>query len=284
MVSVKSVEEQLKKIRFMPGTWNKPEIAELPHILFPDEEIFECVNGFYENGTALLCATNFRLLLIDKKPLRYLTVEDVRFDTINQIDYSHRLFDANISVCAGVKTLAFRSYNQPRLRKLIGHVQSRMADIKSQQSLSTNLQQLHLKQINEQLQAYLLAQYKQQRSFIEGTGTINNETSRGLEAKSERTEALPEFASKETVISSSAPEQTDEGESASSDDLYNEGYKEIFGKVHIQPASSGPSEPSNHFQSAIDNDPIIRTIVMSKISSIVSKRRSGAQEVTPKYV
>ena len=117
MVSPKSVEDQLKLIHFNQRSWGRTEISELPNILMPDEEIFECVNGYYEGGFALLCATNIRMLLIDKKPLKYLTVEDVRFDMINQIDYSHRLLGAHITVSAGIKNLKFTSLNQRRLRQ-----------------------------------------------------------------------------------------------------------------------------------------------------------------------
>lgn len=162
MVSPKSVEDQLKLIHFNQRSWGRTEISELPNILMPDEEIFECVNGYYEGGFALLCATNIRMLLIDKKPLKYLTVEDLRFDMINQIDYSHRLLGAHITVSAGIKNLKFTSLNQRRLRKLIDHIQNRMAEIKQESLNQGETQQLHLENINQQLQTYLLAQYEHQ--------------------------------------------------------------------------------------------------------------------------
>ncbi|MDB5175867.1 MAG: hypothetical protein JWM81_725 [Candidatus Saccharibacteria bacterium] len=165
MVSQKSVDKQLKNIHFNTQLWGRAEISELPNILMEDEEIFECVNGMYEGGFALLCATNLRLLLIDKKPLKYLTVEDLRFDMINQIDYSHRIMGARINVSTGSKNLKFTSYNQQRLRKLIGHIQHRMAEIKTDQTSAAETQQQHLEKINQQLQAYLLAQHQQQEEL-----------------------------------------------------------------------------------------------------------------------
>lgn len=165
MVSLKSVEQQLKNIRFNSHSWGRAEISELPNILLDDEKVFECVNGMYEGGFALLCATNLRLLLIDKKPMKFLTVEDLRFDMINQIDYSHRLMGARINVSAGNKNLKFTSYNQQRLRKLINHIQHRMAEIKTQQTSSAENQQQHLERINQQLQAYLLAQHQHQEEL-----------------------------------------------------------------------------------------------------------------------
>jgi hypothetical protein len=165
MVSKKSVDAQLKRIKFNAHSWGKAEIRQLPHILLQDEEIYECVNGTYEGGFALLIATNIRLLLIDKKPLNFLTVEDLRFDMITEIDYNHRMVGAYINVAAGSKNLQFRSYNQTRLRKLISHVQHCMAASKQKQSEHQNDQNSHLEQINQQLQAYLIAQHQQQEEL-----------------------------------------------------------------------------------------------------------------------
>jgi len=166
VVSKESVESQLVKLGFNFHSWvNRAEIRELPNILLPEEEIYECVNGYYEGGFALLVATNVRVLLIDKKPLNFLTVEDLRFDMINQMDYSHRMMGAQISISVGSKNLRFRSYNQARLRKLINHVQHCIAEIKRRQSDHQEGQNQHLEQINQQLQAYLLAQYQSQMEF-----------------------------------------------------------------------------------------------------------------------
>jgi hypothetical protein len=165
MISKKIILQQLKKIDFSPHGWNRSEVAELHQIILPDETIYECVNGTYEGGFALLVATDIRLLLVDKKPLNFLKVEDLRFDMINEIDYNHRMMGATINVTTGSKSLNFRSYNKERLRKLIGHVQHCMAQNKKQQSNHAEDQKQHLEQINQQLQAYLVAQYKQQQKL-----------------------------------------------------------------------------------------------------------------------
>jgi Bacterial PH domain len=162
MVSHEEVNRQLKALGFNRHGWGRAEVGELPNILLPDEEILELVNGIYEGGFAIIVATDVRLLLIDKKPLNYLTVEDIRFDMINELDYSHRLLGAQISIATGSKNLHFRSYNQARLRKVIGHVQHAMADGKRKQSSHQKDQSLHLENINQQLQAYLSAQHQYQ--------------------------------------------------------------------------------------------------------------------------
>ena len=167
MVSAESVEKQLKRLKFNIHGWGRSEVRELHRILMEGEEVYECVNGMYEGGFALLVATDSRVLLIDKKPLNYLTVEDLRFDMINELDYSHRLLGAHITISAGSKSLTFKSYNQPRLRKLITHVQHCMAESKKSLSAGQQDQKQHLEQINQQLQAYLIAQHQQQETLRE---------------------------------------------------------------------------------------------------------------------
>jgi hypothetical protein len=167
MVKQEEIDKQLKDIDFNVRGWGRAEIKELPNVILPDEEIYECVNGFYEGGFALLLATNIRVLLVDKKPLNYLTVEDMRFDNISEIDYNHRLVGANVTVSAGDKHLRFTSYNQKRLRKLIGHTQHCMAKLKQDASEHQMDQRGHLEQINKQLQAYLVQQHKQQQKLYE---------------------------------------------------------------------------------------------------------------------
>ncbi len=182
MVDKKSIEAQLKRIGFNQHAWGRQEVKELPKIILPDEEIFECVNGIYESGFALLVATDVRVLLIDKKPLNYLTIEDLRFDMINEIDYSHRILGAHVDITTGNRELRFHTYNnRDRLRKLIGHVQHRMADIKKRQDTHQEGQIQHLEQINDHLRTYLTEQYNHQQELQQrlekvqkGGGTISN--------------------------------------------------------------------------------------------------------------
>jgi len=261
MVSQKIVHDQLKQLGFKPHGWGKAEVSELPHILMPDEEIYDLVNGIYEGGFALLVATNVRLLLIDKKPLNYLTVEDLRFDMINELDYSHRLLGATINIASGDKALRFRSYNQPRLRKVINHVQHCMAESKKKQTSHLEDQRIHLEQINQQLQAYLITQHQQQEQLRIQLQTQAAPTAalpepvkpspeladylyaqRLLAEYRAQTGQLPvetlgltppvEAETSQVSQATASPEST--AATAQLQELYTEGAKEIFGKHAVQ--------------------------------------------------
>lgn len=297
MVSKKYVENQLKQIGFKVNGWGRGEVNELPNIILPDEEIYECVNGIYDGGFALLVATDIRVLLIDQKPMNYLTVEDLRFDMINEMDYSHRLFGARISISSGSKNLKFLSYNQPRLRKLIGHVQHCMADSKKQQTSHGESQVEHLEKINEQLQEYLLEQQKQQGKLqeqlaasigsqgqidipkpVEPSGELKDYLfAQSLLAQHQAQETTHDGAPQtinESIAAAQAvpvpvPPQTDEEE------LVEEGKREIFGKrIPTVPKPPLPRLPNlPNLPNAREVNPI--NIAYSKLPMALRNRKFG---------
>ncbi len=173
MISKAHLDGQLQRIRFSMHGWGRSEVHELCHVLMSDEQIDECVNGFYEAGFALLVATGDRLLLVDKKPLNYLVVEDLRFDMINEFDYRNRwLIGAEIKVSTGMKTLHFSTWDQTRLRRLFGYVQFRMTEIKKLTQLHQEVQKQNLERMNQQLQVFLAIQHHQFQQQIQSARMV----------------------------------------------------------------------------------------------------------------
>ena len=132
MVHRNVVEAQLKAINADFRLWGRAEKNELCQILVEGERIMHCLNGRYEGGFAMLCATDRRLLLIDKKPM-YLTLEDVRYDMISEVDFSHRLLDATVRVCTVNKVVRFTSVRSANLRKLTAYLQDKVMEMRQQQ-------------------------------------------------------------------------------------------------------------------------------------------------------
>jgi hypothetical protein len=287
MVSKKEIHRQLKAIGFNYMGWGRSEITELPKIILPDEEIYECVNGIYEGGFALLVATTIRVLLIDKKPLNYLTVEDMRYDMISEMDYSHRLLGAHISISSNGKNLLFKSYNKPRLRKLIGHVQHCISDNKKKQFEHQDSQVAHLEQINKQLQAYLIAQHQYQVDLQESI-----KKDKALAAKvpdpPKPSYELADYLYAQSLIkqynetykanleaSSISPvTQADQAEAQDTDlnqELYQEGVNEVFKHLNNQPQKlPGSVVPG---ETVLNVNPT--NIAFSKLPMALRNRRFG---------
>jgi len=125
MVTKDNINQQLARIRQKRGFFVRPEIQELAFILNEDETISHSVFGFYKGATALLVATNQRLLLIDKRPL-FLNLEDIRYEMINQVDFAGRLLDASLNLHVANQQMQFRSLSDARLRMLCGFVQDQI--------------------------------------------------------------------------------------------------------------------------------------------------------------
>ena len=193
-----------------------------------------------------MVATDVRVLLIDKKPFNFLTVEDLRFDMINEIDYNHRLFGAYVDISTGNRDLKFRSYNQPRLRKLISHVQHCMAESKKKQDSHQEGQNHHLEQINGHLQTYLIAQYQHQQELQQqlkeaqksGVSVASPEPPRPSPELSDYLLAQGLLAQHQMENPQAVPPPAaDESEGSLQSDLYADGVREVFGK---QSASGNP--------------------------------------------
>lgn len=141
MVHQSIIEARLNQLGIRRSRWFKPEIRELSHILMDNEKIITLVTGRYFGGFAMLVATDHRLILIDKKVL-FLTVDDIRYDMISEIDYNARLFDATIHIFTVNKQHSFTSTrNKQLLRGLVGYVQQRITEIRHYQQPGPELPQ-----------------------------------------------------------------------------------------------------------------------------------------------
>jgi hypothetical protein len=139
MLQMSIIDDQLKAIGADFRFWGKAEIKELQQILVQGEQIMHCLNGRYEGGFAVLCATDRRLLLIDKK-LMFLTLEDVRYDMIAEIDFNHSLIDATVRICTVNKKVRFTSLRNGELRKLTAYLQDRVMETRHQNMQPTQIQ------------------------------------------------------------------------------------------------------------------------------------------------
>lgn len=131
MVRLESIERQLQAIGVKVHFWNRPEVVELQHILLPGEVLEGAVNGRYEGGFATLFVTDQRILLVDKK-LLHLSVEDLRYDMISEVDYGAQLASGAIRICTPTKTLAFTSFKPHALRTFTQYIQQRVIEIRQQ--------------------------------------------------------------------------------------------------------------------------------------------------------
>lgn len=142
MVKAHDVREQLRRIGADYRFWGVSELRELPKILFDNEIIQHVTNGRYSGGFATMCATDHRVLLIDKKPL-YLTLEDIRYDMVSDVMFNHRLLNASLILGTIRDSISFIGFNKTKLRLMTNYIQERvMAYRRQQQMMQTHPEQL----------------------------------------------------------------------------------------------------------------------------------------------
>lgn len=110
--------------------FNARELSEVSHLLMKGEQLLAAVSGFYTAGTAVLCVTSKRVLLVDKKMLR-LSIEDVRFESIKEVNYSQQALFASLRFFYAGRDMQFRTWHRRELRSLSQIVQEKMFDVRN---------------------------------------------------------------------------------------------------------------------------------------------------------
>lgn len=122
-------QEQFVQALVRTSFFSRREMAELPNLLMKDEQVLSVVSGFYTAGTAILCITSKRLLLVDKKFIR-LSIEDIRYDSIREIDYSHQAMIASIRMHFSGRRVEFKSWHKNELRMISQQIQQKMFEVR----------------------------------------------------------------------------------------------------------------------------------------------------------
>ena len=149
MVHQSVIQAKLDNIGVKLSRWYKPELKELSLLLMDNEEIISAVTGRYFGGFALLVATDRRILLIDKKTI-FMSLEDIRYDMISEIDYRASVIDATISIFTVNKHHRFVSVkHRAQMRLLTSYAQKRVMEIRQPQTTQQLARELDDSGINE---------------------------------------------------------------------------------------------------------------------------------------
>jgi hypothetical protein len=148
MVHPSLIEARLGELGFKPTRWFNAEVRELEHILMDSEKIIALACGRYFGSFALLCATDQRLLLIDKRVF-FMNIEDTRYDMISEIDFNSQVYSAMVTVHTINKTHKFTTMRyKSQLRDLTNYVQRRIFELRSQQTDTAGTPQPLINMIN----------------------------------------------------------------------------------------------------------------------------------------
>lgn len=125
-LSEKDVVQMIGRLPLGGKFVGRREVKELPKILWDDEQVLDLVQGFYNNGTGILVATQKRLLFVDKGLLGGLKVEDFPLDKISSLQYSTGMLLGEITVFTSGNKAIIKNVDKGQTRTFAEGVRARI--------------------------------------------------------------------------------------------------------------------------------------------------------------
>ena len=176
MPTSEEIEEQIKNLDDASKILGFKEIKVLPDILWEDEVLERVVQGRYHygmglrmgHGMGILCATNKRLIYVEKGLLRGLQVEDFLYDKITSIEYKIGMIQGKINVFALGNKAYFDCIEKKQAKEFGDYVRARITKESKHAGLSSEKQSPDATTVEQKLNALeRLAKLKEQGILTE---------------------------------------------------------------------------------------------------------------------
>jgi hypothetical protein len=100
----------------------KSETRILPKMLHPHEHIEAVIYGQHNSSSAMLAATNERIIYIDKKPMALL-LDEVSYEVVSGIEFDIHLFFGSIVLHTPVRNYHFKFVNLRCAENFARHIE-----------------------------------------------------------------------------------------------------------------------------------------------------------------
>lgn len=121
------IRQQVQRLNDAQLLLGRKEIAELPNILWDDEDVLDVVQGLYDNGNGLLVATAKRLVFVNKGLIFGLKVEDFPLDKISSIQYETGLLFGSITIFTSGNKAVVKQVSKDAARRFAESARARIA-------------------------------------------------------------------------------------------------------------------------------------------------------------
>lgn len=126
MSTYEDIEARFKHLNAAQKLLIRKEMKALPDILWEDEILEQAVQGIYERRNGILCATNKRLLFVEKGVLSGLKVEDFPYDKITSIQYHTGFVFGTIKLYASGNTASMSQIEKESAKQFSDYVRARI--------------------------------------------------------------------------------------------------------------------------------------------------------------
>lgn len=121
------VQEEIKQSGVSAYGRHKDEAKQLATIIHQDEHIKGIAYGRYENGAAMLVATDKRVIFLDKKPL-FQTLDELTYDVISGIKVTQQALFSSLVLYTRVGNYKLRYVNIQSATKFKKYLESHLLE------------------------------------------------------------------------------------------------------------------------------------------------------------
>lgn len=118
------VAQELKNAGLSKYALHSMEARYLPHIIHPDEHIEGAVFGYQDVGFAMLVATNWRVIFLDRKPL-FFNEDEINYRYVSGVVFNHSPIGTTVVLHTRIKDFRLLSINQKSVLKFVQHIEAK---------------------------------------------------------------------------------------------------------------------------------------------------------------
>lgn len=121
------IMNQLKKLGMKKYGMLRYASRYLPNLIHKDETLHGIVQGWSTMGSALLVATDRRVIFLDKKPF-FTNFDEISFEVVSGVSYSKAGLLSTVTLHTRIKDYAVRTTNQECALKFIDYIETHCLD------------------------------------------------------------------------------------------------------------------------------------------------------------
>lgn len=130
------IKTQLKNLGMTRyGLW-KMESRYLPHVVHPDETIEAVTYGLAGDSSAMLVATDRRVIFLDKKPL-FISQDEITYDVVSGVNYNRAGVGSTVTLHSRVKDYTIQTLNEHCAQQFVSYIETRCLEHEANELLET---------------------------------------------------------------------------------------------------------------------------------------------------
>lgn len=153
------IRKELIEAGLSPIAMKKAEARYLPHVIHLDEEIGGAVSGWHENGSAMLIATDRRVIFLDKKPI-YTTKDEITYDVVAGVRLDVGGISTVLTLHTRIREYKLKFVNPGCAKRFIRYIENQQLEVAGGRRERTKVSTQNNEVLNKPIEAFPFLTYE----------------------------------------------------------------------------------------------------------------------------